>query len=365
MNIRIRSSHITLAFLAALNGLLVPSLAQAQAPHRNGAAYAAAPVIESFSVAPLQRVTPGSELVFTLRGTPGADVSLTVRGAPREIEMSEVQPGVYQGFYTVANRDRVNASSLVTAAMRREGQVTRATLDQSVVAGAPSPAPQALAIANFGVSAPERIRPGDELKFSMTGTPGATASVAVLGVPERIALAETRPGFYEGDYTLRRQDKLRGRLSATAHLRAGGREIVQRYAGDANALRDDRRRDVRGRDPAPSPPCPTCGTVSAVNLIEVKNDGKNVIGTIAGGVLGGVLGRQVGGGTGKDIATVAGALGGAYAGNRVQDSMDKSTQHEVVVRLRDGTTRSFRYAADPGVKVGDPVRVENDALVRM
>src|SRR5262249_11502242 len=47
-------------------------------------------------------------------------------------------------------------------------------------------------------------------------------------------------------------------------------------------------------------------------------DEHQIIGTVAGAVIGGVIGHQVGGGTGKDIATVAGAAGGGYAGNRIQ-----------------------------------------------
>ena len=42
--------------------------------------------------------------------------------------------------------------------------------------------------------------------------------------------------------------------------------------------------------------------------------------------VGGLLGNQVGGGSGKKIATVAGAAAGGYAGNKVQGNMqDKDT----------------------------------------
>ncbi|MDM4768949.1 glycine zipper 2TM domain-containing protein [Solimonas sp. SE-A11] len=44
---------------------------------------------------------------------------------------------------------------------------------------------------------------------------------------------------------------------------------------------------------------------------------KRVTGTLLGGAAGGALGHQIGGGSGKDVATVAGALGGAYAGGKV------------------------------------------------
>lgn len=41
-------------------------------------------------------------------------------------------------------------------------------------------------------------------------------------------------------------------------------------------------------------------------------DPHSVVGTAAGAIVGGLLGNQVGGGSGKKIATVAGAIGGAW-----------------------------------------------------
>ncbi len=41
-----------------------------------------------------------------------------------------------------------------------------------------------------------------------------------------------------------------------------------------------------------------------------------IAGTVGGAVIGGLLGSTIGGGTGKTIATAAGAGGGGYAGHR-------------------------------------------------
>ena len=111
--------------------------------------------------------------------------------------------------------------------------------------------------------------------------------------------------------------------------------------------------------------CANCGVVEAVNVVEAKSDANNVIGTIAGGLLGGVLGNQAGGGTGKDLATIAGAVGGAYAGNRVENNMGSSKQYQVTVRLENGTVQTFTYTADPAIKVGTRVEVENNSIVRL
>jgi uncharacterized protein YcfJ len=43
----------------------------------------------------------------------------------------------------------------------------------------------------------------------------------------------------------------------------------------------------------------------------------SAVGIGLGAVVGGLLGNQVGGGRGKTIATIAGAMGGAYAGNEI------------------------------------------------
>jgi uncharacterized protein YcfJ len=45
--------------------------------------------------------------------------------------------------------------------------------------------------------------------------------------------------------------------------------------------------------------------------------GSGTVGAIAGAVLGGVLGHQVGGGSGRDLATVGGAIAGAAVGSNV------------------------------------------------
>ncbi|TXL65230.1 glycine zipper 2TM domain-containing protein [Zeimonas arvi] len=90
-------------------------------------------------------------------------------------------------------------------------------------------------------------------------------------------------------------------------------------------------------------------------------------GAVIGGVVGGLLGRQVGGGTGQDIATVAGVVGGALVGNAIQRNQVPPTVtqlYRVTVQQDNGGIRSFDYAEQPNVRVGDRVRIENDQLYR-
>jgi len=61
--------------------------------------------------------------------------------------------------------------------------------------------------------------------------------------------------------------------------------------------------------------CNVCGTVESVTPIEREAAQGSGLGAIAGAALGGIVGNQFGGGTGKDLATIAGMVGGGFAGN--------------------------------------------------
>ena len=109
--------------------------------------------------------------------------------------------------------------------------------------------------------------------------------------------------------------------------------------------------------------CDNCGTVTTVKTIKVKGEGTG-LGAVTGGVLGGVLGHQIGGGRGKDVATVAGAAGGAYAGHQTEKNMKSKTRYQVAVKLESGASRTFTYNAATSYKVGDKIKVDAGKLVR-
>jgi outer membrane lipoprotein SlyB len=114
---------------------------------------------------------------------------------------------------------------------------------------------------------------------------------------------------------------------------------------------------------AAAAPCPDCGRVASVNVIEKKGEG-SALGVIGGGVAGALLGNQVGGGTGKTLATIAGAAGGAYAGNKVEANMKSTKAWVVRVRMDSGDERSIEMDRDPGLINGDLVRVSGNTLSR-
>lgn len=115
-----------------------------------------------------------------------------------------------------------------------------------------------------------------------------------------------------------------------------------------------------------------CHDEAVIKQAPVKDE-HQIIGSVAGAVVGGVLGHQIGGGTGRDIATVAGAAGGGYAGNRIQknlqdrntvttteqkcvtvyDSAEKQSGYSVRYRL-GGQEKMVKMDHDPGDRI--PVR---------
>lgn len=108
--------------------------------------------------------------------------------------------------------------------------------------------------------------------------------------------------------------------------------------------------------------CANCGRIESVNAIEEKGEGSG-LGAVAGGVVGGLLGNQVGAGSGRTVATVAGAGAGAYAGHEIEKRMKKTLRHDVVVRLEDGTSRTFSYPAEPAFRAGDKVKIVDGTVV--
>lgn len=111
--------------------------------------------------------------------------------------------------------------------------------------------------------------------------------------------------------------------------------------------------------PAPKTVCARCGTVEAVTLLQ-QEAAPSGLGAIAGAVLGGLVGNQFGGGDGKAVATVAGALGGGWAGNTVEKRMKKETAYQVDVRMDDGSTQ--RVVQSSPVAVGAHVTVDGGVI---
>lgn len=101
------------------------------------------------------------------------------------------------------------------------------------------------------------------------------------------------------------------------------------------------------------------GKVTRIEAVTIDGDHQLGLGAIIGAVAGGVLGYQIGNGTGRDVASVAGTLVGAYAGNKVQNhyASPRAGQH-VLVLLDNGVSVGITQPVNSALAMGDRVRVE-------
>jgi outer membrane lipoprotein SlyB len=319
------------------------------------------PRIEGFNVDEVRRLAPGVELNFGIYGTPGGLATLRIDGATRNLTMVEVEAGQYEGTYTINSRDKIAARSPVTANLRVGNQVTSAILNESLQIGvgyhsakvAPGPQPR---IERFNVEPVADLSGGNDLHFTVFGTPGGKVDLAINGVKGKVFLPEVNNGEYTTTYTIRNRDRIASNSVVTANLRLGER-VTSVTLGKAlqSAAAPVAARVVSI--------CNNCGTVEAINLVEVKGEG-SYLGTIGGGVVGALLGSQVGGGNGRTAAQIAGALGGAYAGHAIEGNARKSSHYEVLVRLQNGAAQTVIFAAEPGYRVGDKVKINDGVIVR-
>jgi hypothetical protein len=217
----------------------------------------APPVIDAFYVDPPNQVTPGTELVFTVEGTAKGKVSVRIAGVPRVITLKEADAGVYEGSYTIRTRDKVAPDTTARASLKVRGRTTSAELAFSATPPAPPPVAQPAApapppaaaarIDRFAVAPIAKIEPGADLKFTLTGTPGAKASLAIEGVAKDVPLREVKSGQYEGSYTIRRLDAFPAAVNVTASLESGGQ--TARTKLDQSLLVDAKPPVLRNQSP--------------------------------------------------------------------------------------------------------------------
>lgn len=77
-------------------------------------------------------------------------------------------------------------------------------------------------IDRFSVAADAELGPGADLRFAMTGTPGAKAFFTIEGVAKNVPMQEVSRGNYEGSYTIRRLDHFPATVGIFGTLEADG-----------------------------------------------------------------------------------------------------------------------------------------------
>lgn len=108
------------------------------------------------------------------------------------------------------------------------------------------------------------------------------------------------------------------------------------------------------------------GTVVGIEGTR-SGGGTSGAGAVAGGVIGGVIGNQIGGGTGRALATIAGVVGGAVAGNAIEGHANSGNRgpYDLTVRFDDGSQQVFSVPELGGLRRGERVRFYRGQISRM
>ncbi|MFZ6844629.1 glycine zipper 2TM domain-containing protein [Undibacterium sp. RuTC16W] len=357
------------ASMLLLSGLVPLLIAPATAQAQQYSTSQVTPHIDGFNVDEVRRIAPGVELNFGIYGTPGGIATLRIAGATRNLTLVEIEAGQYEGTYTINSRDKIAARSLVTANLRVGNQVTSAVLNESLQVGVGFHTNQTMSgpmprIDRFNVDPARDLNGGNDLRFTVFGTPGGKVDLTINGVKGKLFLSEIASGEYSNSYTIRNRDHITPNSPVIANLRVIDRGIERVTSATLGKILQIAPTQNQVQIPVQAARiCYNCGTVEAINLIEVKGEG-SYLGTIGGGVVGALLGSQVGGGNGRTAAEIAGALGGAYAGRNIEGNARKTNHYEVVVRLQNGATQTIPFSNEPGYRVGDKVQINSGVISR-
>jgi outer membrane lipoprotein SlyB len=101
------------------------------------------------------------------------------------------------------------------------------------------------------------------------------------------------------------------------------------------------------------------GVIEQITAMQIQSNHHQGLGAIIGGLGGLGIGSLIGGGTGRDVAMVAGALGGALLGNNVQKRHDQPLSgQQIIVRLKNGVLVQITQPANPNLRPGQRVYIE-------
>ena len=101
------------------------------------------------------------------------------------------------------------------------------------------------------------------------------------------------------------------------------------------------------------------GVIEQITEMPMQSNHHRGIGAIIGGLGGLGIGSLIGGGTGRDVAMVAGTLGGALLGNNVQKRYDQPVPaQQIIVRVKSGVLVQVTQPVDPNLRTGQRVYIE-------
>jgi outer membrane lipoprotein SlyB len=101
------------------------------------------------------------------------------------------------------------------------------------------------------------------------------------------------------------------------------------------------------------------GVIEQITPMQLQSNHHRGIGAIVGGLGGLGIGSLIGAGTGRDVAMVAGTLGGALLGNEVQKKHDQPVPgQQVIVRVRSGVLVAVTQPVNANLRTGQRVYIE-------
>lgn len=101
------------------------------------------------------------------------------------------------------------------------------------------------------------------------------------------------------------------------------------------------------------------GVIEQITEVQMASNHHRGIGAVVGGVAGLGLGSLIGAGTGRDVAMVLGAVGGALTGNEIQKKRDQPEQgQQIIVRVTSGVLVMVTQPVNPSLRPGQPVYIE-------
>jgi len=103
------------------------------------------------------------------------------------------------------------------------------------------------------------------------------------------------------------------------------------------------------------------GVIEQIIETQITSNQHAGVGAVIGGLAGVGIGSLIGGGTGRDVAMVAGAIGGALAGNEIQKKQDQPTPaQQIIVRTTSGVLVAVTQPTTPGLFVGQRVYIQGN-----
>ena len=101
------------------------------------------------------------------------------------------------------------------------------------------------------------------------------------------------------------------------------------------------------------------GVIEQISETQIQSNHHRGLGAVIGGLGGLGIGSLIGAGTGRDVAMVVGAIGGALTGNEVQKKHDKLLAgQQIIVRMKSGVLVAVTQPANAALKKGQKVYIE-------